>query len=178
MNDIIMNAFSRNFSDVLFLRFSHFTQYLEIKAYNENLYNMCLTETESMRLAFPELQDILPVPIKPEGGYFILNIPHKEDFLSITTVDDEITVGFSWYHIHFSSRETLAELYDDSIEFIHDLVNEKVIIFSEVKNNKDSCCGYIRPDEIDEFKNRLANENIDYIKLKSWNGKYNDVLIK
>lgn len=151
MKETTLNRFSKDFSDVLFDKFPEFRNYFKIKKYDET-----------------------------KNGYLKVNIPHESSKLpklSITTVDDEITIDFAWYHIHFSCSENIDELYNDSIDFIYNLINEGIAIFDAESQGEEHSFGYIKTDEIGKIENRIINEGLYYVRLKSWNGTYDSLLI-
>lgn len=103
-----------------------------------------------------------------KDSYFELHIPHGEELLSITTIDDEITIGFGDYHRHF-----ILEGKEDAVKFLKQLFKEEVIIWLEYEGDNQLCGGLRTKEEYEKMiKLQPKNEKAEYIITKSWNGTY------
>ena len=159
-----MNKLSTKFSELLFSNFPQFREYLTIKSYNDFNDDFLINQKE-LENKFGIIEDD---DYRKEGGYLELEIPHGEEVFNILTIDNEITIGFSWYHIHFNSNKIV-----EAVNFIKDLINENIIIVAEVNNGMNRSCRYIRKEDIGNLKRKIDDEEIDCINVKSWHGTYN-----
>ena len=135
-----LDEYSVNFSKMLYSIFPRFKQYEEIKEYDEYSEAYLLIEVQSSS--------------------------NSENILWISTYDEEITVGFDWYHTHFGYSEIDEDDFKLAIDLIKEIVEEKMAI--AVIKKKDS---WIRSYIIKN--NELPEINKDEtIEIKSWNGTY------
>lgn len=135
-----LDEYSANFSKELYSRFPEYKEYEELKEYDG--YN---------------------------EGYLLIQVPSpfdKETILWISTFSDEITIGFDWYHTHFSYSETDEEDFELAINHIEEIVQEKIAI-AVIKKNGEWNRSYI----IENKELPQVNEN-ETIEIKSWNGQH------
>lgn len=135
-----LDEYSMIFSKMLYSAFPEFEQYQQIREYSG------LNE-----------------------AYLIIEIPspsNKDNVLWISTCDEEITVGFDWYHTHFGYSETDEEDFKIALEHIREIVEEKIAIIIIKKNDSWVRSSIIRDTEFPFFN---EDETID---VKSWNGTY------
>lgn len=181
MEDIKMDTLSKAFSDLLFSKFPEFSKFMIVKEYSDTkdevlkLREAFINELQNNE-EYTEILNEHPGIVESffpenhneyEGGYIDIKVPHGEEILNITTVGNEITIGFSWYHIHFNS-----DRIKESISFIEKLINEDIAIFAQIHNNVYKCCGYIKVEELEQLRNRVKDDDVDHIEIKSWNGSY------
>lgn len=90
--------------------------------------------------------------------------------LVIDTDNDEVTVGFDFYHWHFE-WPSQDEEYGNPLRFIDDILHERIVIisfWSEVK--------WVLSTTLDVSKDigELSNipEAVTLAKVRSWNGTY------
>lgn len=126
-----LDEYSANFSKALYSRFPEYKEYEELKEYDG--YN---------------------------EAYLLIQVPSpfdKDTILWISTFSDEITIGFDWYHTHFSCSETDEEDFELAINHIEEIVQDKIAIVV-IKKNGEWNRSYI-----------IENETIE---IKSWNGQH------
>ncbi|QVK19052.1 hypothetical protein KHQ81_04925 [Mycoplasmatota bacterium] len=135
----------------------------------DKLNKFSLEYANMLFLEFPILRDFSKVDNDDGEYYFYIEYPcaDNKNYLYISTDDDEITIGFGFYHDHF---------YDfiESINFINDIINEKIVV---VKCEQDS--KWTKSYCVDV--NNLSSETINVVKcdtkyILSWKGTYNKIL--
>lgn len=135
-----LDEYSINFSKVLYSTFPEFKQYQKIKDYDE--YN---------------------------EAYLLIEIPspyNNDNILEVTTYGEEITVEFDLYHCHFSYGLNDEEDFRLAVEFIKEIIDEKIAIAVIKKEDEWISSCIIR-------ENKLPKVNEDEtIEIKSWNGTY------
>lgn len=93
--------------------------------------------------------------------------PAREDTaFSISTADGEITIGFSAFHTHFSWP---PEGEDDALEFIRDLIAERILIEAWFKAGRWTGSGTLQPGE---SPNLRAMEDDHQVWVRSWSGRH------
>ena len=88
--------------------------------------------------AFPDWQAYAVVgEADDDGGVLLVEVPSppsaaEKHPLRISTEDDEITVGFDYYHTHLNpyTKDEEAERFREALSFIHDLVSENICVAS------------------------------------------------
>lgn len=124
---------------------------------------------EFSKLAFkryPEWESIA-VPIKYRNSdehYLSITIespdPSREN-LEIITVDDEVTVDFSFYHIHMSSVEK-------ALDYVEALLTESLVVMKKESEYGESC-SYM---ETMAFLETDENEPKEFKAVRSWKGTF------
>lgn len=135
-----LDEYSIIFSKMLYEVFPEFEKYQEIKEYDE-----C------------------------NEAYLLLEIPspsNSDNVLWLSTCNEEITVGFDWYHTHFGYSGTDEDDFKLAIEHVKEIVEEKIAI--AIIKKKDS---WIRSCIIRGKDLPLLDED-ETIDIKSWNGTY------
>lgn len=126
------------------------------------------------------------------GSGLVVEVPslaaaHVKDGLLIR-VDDEVTVGFDYYHCHFDPAVTYAVPSGDAtkttneeclsgvltaLNFIKDIVSERVVVVSYLLNDEwrgsTSMSGESGPTRPEYFGGRSYNR----IRVRSWAGAHN-----
>lgn len=120
--------------------------------------------------AFPPFQKYLQIENyeKNKKTYFIIKVPcpyNPDCELFITTYNDEIEIGFDFYHNHFSLELEHFNKYELAISFIDDILNETLII-AMVKNEYGLVCMTLKPEELAEI-----NKD-DIVAINSWKGSF------
>lgn len=119
---------------------------------------------------FPEFQKYMQIESYEKGkeAYFIVKVPCPSDTdseLFISTYDEEIEIGFGFYHNHFSLDLEHYNEYEGAICFIEDILTEKQII-AKIKNENGLIYRTLNPDDLADLKKE------DIINIKSWRGSY------
>ncbi|GAA0182125.1 hypothetical protein SH2C18_45580 [Clostridium sediminicola] len=135
-----LNEYSVDFSKILYSAFPTFEKYQEIKEYEGY-----------------------------DKAYLLIEVPsphNKDNDLWISTHNEEITVGFDWYHTHFGYGETDEDDFKLAINFIKEIIEEKIAIAVIKKKGAWVSSCIIKDNKIPEI------EEDETIEIKSWNGTY------
>lgn len=142
----LLDDYSKGFASRLFIEFPQYQKYTQVKKDDDHCHE----------------------------SYLYIEIPcpsNTDSQLWISTEDNEITVGFGGYHTHFGYNDDREEDYEEAINFIKEIINEKLIIIVARKDEIESFSTYIKCNEISTVIKK--GDNIESIVLKSWNGTYN-----
>ena len=90
---------------------------------------------------------------KPVGEYFEFEVSSPEDNelqLMIDTDEDEVTIGFGYYHCHWDGLgfESVEDEWEDAIQFIEGIVNNSIIVVSWFKESKWCGSSWVKAGEI------------------------------
>jgi hypothetical protein len=107
-------------------------------------------------------RDYLLVEVKPPAS---ANVEHG---LAIYTANDEVTVSFDTFHSHF--REWNEE-YESALEFIEQVVTERIAIVSWWFDDKWLGSSYVAAGHEPEHRSRPPRSN--RIRVRSWKGTFN-----
>jgi hypothetical protein len=155
-----LNAYSQRFAEVLFGTFPEWKQFAAVqKADNADKTGFLLVK----------------VPAAAKGLIVNNLILERGDFLRIDT-DEGIIVGFDYHHTHFDNFDFLTEEenFTNAIEFIKDIVDEKICflaVFSET-----AFCGsssILAGEKPDLSGWNWLHQSCQDVYLRSWLGTYN-----
>ncbi len=94
--------------------------------------------------------------------------------LFITTSEWEVSIGFGEnFHTRFGASDDpqAGNFYDDAIQFLHDFVNEKVILATAWQGKEWLGAWKIYPDR--QPIDAIDREEGVVVVLRSWRGTYN-----
>lgn len=185
MTDIATGPFSKQFLDLLASHFSEFqARWLIQPLAGVERDNQLHLKTIFMKALQEQTTDFMPEEIQrliddsaSSKEYetpleIIMPHSHFSHFVRITLIDDEITITFDWYHLHFSETSM-----SKAIEFLKQLFAEDILIYAEVQQECKKCCGYITHSALETLEDfDFTRHDFDAIHFKSWNGTHNQVV--
>jgi hypothetical protein len=140
-----LNAFSRKVAERLFERFPEWRPFARAEESGDE-------------------RGILYVEVPPPSG------ANLENPLHILTANEEVEVGFDFYHNHFELLLDIGEMVQQALEFILDILEERVVAVSwwsgaSLRGASSEKSG-LQPE---------ASEHVhpyDRIRIRSWRGRY------
>ncbi|HEY9060728.1 MAG TPA: hypothetical protein VIO64_09535 [Pseudobacteroides sp.] len=134
------------------------------------LYDYSVEFSSKLFEAFPEFQEYMQIENyeKSKKAYFTIKVPCPSDTdskLFISTYNEEIEIGFGFYHNHFSLDLEHYNEYEGAISLIEDILTEKQII-AMIKNENGLIYRTLKPDDLADLKKE------DIISIYSWKGSY------
>ena len=147
MDDSRLDEFSQRFAAALFGAFPKWRQYA---ALDNSGGNAC-----AMHVAVPPRADA-----------------PGEASLWISTEDEEITVGFDSYHVHFNryGDDEEAKSFEEAIAFARDVVHERVVVFSWWFGDQWRGSTTATPDSVPSTPEWAKSAN--QLRIRSWRGSY------
>ena len=111
-----------------------------------------------------------------ESGILYVEIPPPSDAnlakpLHILTVNEEVEVGFDFYHNHFEVLVDISETVQQALDFILDILEERVVAVSwwsgtSLRGASSEISG--RQPEASEHMHPY-----DHVRIRSWMGCHN-----
>ncbi|MZP31444.1 hypothetical protein GTO91_17265 [Heliobacterium undosum] len=137
-----LNEFSKVFADKLLAKFPELKPYIQITPYTDR-------DEAYLEVSIPS--------------------PHDEDtVLFISTIDEEITVGFDWWHTHIGYAPTEEETYNQAIHLIEEIILEKKAIAYVKKDGNWIYSRLLQPGE------NVEQKEGERIYVRSWKGTHNN----
>jgi hypothetical protein len=137
-----LDDFSKEFLNRLFRTFPEFKQHSTIKEYENH-----------------------------DRTYLFVEIPSPSEnkvTLWISTHEGEVTVGFDWYHSHFSYSGSDEEDYIEAEAFMKDILNERLVAVAIIANSVLKYSNTCNPDEVPVLK------DYETLRVRSWKGTYSN----
>lgn len=95
--------------------------------------------------------------------------PRKDCTFWITTDQDEITVGFGMFHGHFAwPRPTADDWWEDPLDFIRDLTEDRVLVEDWTKGGKWSGSSTLAADAEPDVSGLMPDH---VVLIRSWSGR-------
>jgi hypothetical protein len=147
MNLDKLNPFSRSF----FVELSRVFPDLASKAVND------------------ENEKVLPGSLLVE---FTPDVSRPESVFHISTDNEEVTVGFDWYHSHFEWPTEYADWQMNPLTFIDALLHDRILV--EVRKRAGNWAGstVLEANEEPDFSGMQKD---DVVILRSWSGRLDRV---
>jgi hypothetical protein len=133
---------------------------------------------EELLAAFPEWRPFAREEQRDNGSsYFLLEIDPRvqasvDHGLRIHTDNEEVTVGFDFYHSHFDSSVGDGENFGAAaaIEFARQIVSERIAVFSWWLDKSWKGSG-----QIEAGAQPTASFAMEYnrLRVRSWKGTFN-----
>ena len=109
------------------------------------------------------LIDFSPPPIREHSQFWV------------STNEGEVTVGFGMFHMHFEwPCPSDQEFWEDPVDFILDLVEERVLIEDWTKNGKWSGSSILKRGEQPDTS-EMDEDN--KIHIRSWTGVFDRTIL-
>jgi hypothetical protein len=136
---------------------------------------------ELLFAAFPGWRRFARTETAEDGGaYTVIEVPAPvaakvEHGLFIDTSNQEVTVGFDFYHSHFDDWVGDVDCVGTqaALEFIKQVISERVAVVSWW--NDDTWCGSVQIEAgtTPEVPSWAAPGSYNRIRIRSWKGSYN-----
>jgi hypothetical protein len=128
--------------------------------------------------AFPEWREFARLEQRDDGSsYFVLQIKPPSQAavdhgLLVHTDNEEVTVGFDFYHSHFDSMVGDGEHFGTTaaVEFVRQVVSERVAVASWWLG--ESWAGSAQIEAGDRPHAKFVKDH-DRIRVRSWRGTFN-----
>jgi hypothetical protein len=138
-----LNEFSAQFAESLFGSFPWMRPHARVKGFDGADAGVLVVE-------------VTPAPIRPDCT------------LWVSTLADEVSVGFGMFHAHFGWPGPFDTNWEDPLDFIGDLVEDKILIEDWLKDGEWHGSSVLRlgtePD--------LAKMGADtVVMIRSWSGR-------
>jgi hypothetical protein len=127
--------------------------------------------------AFPQWDGYLALETFQATRYLVIKIPAPvqptEHDLGISTSQGRLTVYFDRYHAHFYRSERRADMqaYDQAKAFIHQILDEQVVVCIRMEKDQWRSSMYITPEGL---PTAIPADWTGYIR--SWRGTYNTTI--